>query len=153
MGNTGKTVDVESSMSTGWCVTDDGLCQTQAADSPRSRVAAVPADRRGVYAATVLRQPKNGALPVDGGACRQPQAGAAHDARDGAGRHGTWAKHEQGASRAQGVPVPAARRTDHQGEPSVEYLHNVCAPGAWIRLSGGRNRLVQPQGAQLAHQQ
>ena len=51
------------------------------------------------------------------------------------------------------MPVPAARRTDHQAEPSVEYRHHVCAPGTWIRLSGGRNRLVQPQGAQLAHQQ
>ncbi len=59
----------------------------------------------------------------------------------------TSARHTE----AQGLSVSATRRVGDAAQPGVVDRCDVYPAGARFRLSGGDHRLVQPQGAVLAH--
>ena len=53
---------------------------------------------------------------------------------------------------AQGLSVPVAGRGGNETEPGVEHGHHLHPAGAWFRLLGGSDRLVQPEGIDLENQ-
>ena len=59
----------------------------------------------------------------------------------------TEAEHQQAASRAQGLPVPSARRDDRPAEPGVGRRHNVYPDASGVFVPGRDPRLGNPAGA------
>ena len=102
------------------------------------------ADRRGVHAAAVLRQPAHGGASPEARACGQPQASAAAHARNLTGGDGPGAGHEREASAAQDPSISAARPRGEAAEPDAEHGRNLQPAGARLCLPGGDHRLVQP---------
>ena len=60
------------------------------------------------------------------------------------------AEHEQTSAGALDLPVPAAHAGDHALESRLGDGHQLHPDGAWLRLSGRRDRLAQPTRAGLA---
>jgi transposase len=121
MDRRGQGNPCDSTVRAGRRVARNGVCKAHATSGRGAGSSALPADRRAVYAAAILWQPKNGGASEGIESTRQSQACAAPDACDGPGGHGAGAKHKQSASRAQGLSLPSAGRADRQAEPGVEY--------------------------------
>ncbi len=107
------------------------------------------ADRRGVHASSVLRQPPATQLAATVRTQGQPQTGSAVDAQDGLGFGGAEAQHQPPGASAQGLPLPAAGVADHAAEPGVVRGHHLHPPGQGVRLSDGRDGLAQLLRARL----
>ena len=60
------------------------------------------------------------------------------------------AEHEQTSAGALDLPVPAAHAGDHALESRLGDGQQLHPDGAWLRLSGRRDRLAQPTRAGLA---
>ena len=80
--------------------------QAEAKSAGRAGTIVLQADRRGMYAATVLWQSQDGGVFEGSRPSRQSQACAATNAANEIGGHGAGAKHQQGASRARGLSLP-----------------------------------------------
>ena len=75
----------------------------------RQRIVGEPgadaADRRAVFKDAVLRGAAHDLVAQRSGACREPQAGRAFDARDGLAGHAAGSAHARAASRSPDLPV------------------------------------------------
>lgn len=107
------------------------------------------AHRRAVSEDAVLRCAAHDVVAERTGPWGEPQAGGAADAGNGIAGHGARSPHQQAASGAREIPVFIARSGDLHAPGSVVCGHHVCAHGAWIHVSGGRDGLVQPLRARL----
>lgn len=114
------------------------------------RIGAVGVDRRGIHAASVLREPQDDGLPAGLGLPDQPQASSAADADPGTGGYGAGTEYQLAASPAQGLSLSAAGPGNRPPRSGLKRRYHVSAASARIRLSGGCDRLVLAQGAGLA---
>ena len=80
----------------------------------------------------------------------RPSACEDADAADGDRGALSPSAHDEAGARPQDLSVPAARHRDHAAEPGVGDGHHLHPDGAWLRLSGGGARLVQPPRAVVA---
>ena len=60
------------------------------------------------------------------------------------------AEHQQAASRAQDLPLPAARQDDRSAEPGVGSGHHVHSDASGVSVSGRDHRLGDPAGSVVA---
>lgn len=74
---------------------------------------------------------------------REPQAGAAPDARHGPGGDLSAAADQRGGARTSDLPVFIAEFGDRAAGPGLERGHHLRAAAAGLHVPGGRARLAQ----------
>src|SRR5271165_7104954 len=106
--------------------------------------------RSNVHRASGVWQPATASGAVARGDFCRASAHPTADAQAGSFRHQAEAEHQQAASRAQDLPLPAARQDDRPAEPGVGERHYVHPDAPRVSVSGRDHRLVDQAGSVVA---